>query len=91
VDLTVAKAITLHGHTRLQVRFESFNVFNWRQYNNPVLNVVAPNFGHITSVASTRTGANRAPNHFLSSAIALHLQARKIPLWYANRTKLRAY
>jgi outer membrane receptor protein involved in Fe transport len=56
VDLTVAKAITLHGHTRLQVRFESFNVFNWPQYNNPVLNVVAPNFGQITSVASTRTG-----------------------------------
>jgi len=56
VDLTVAKAITLQGHTRLQVRFESFNVFNWPQYNNPVLNVVAPNFGQITSVASTRTG-----------------------------------
>jgi outer membrane receptor protein involved in Fe transport len=56
VDLTVAKAFTLQGHTRLQVRFESFNVFNWPQYNNPVLNVVAPNFGQITSVASTRTG-----------------------------------
>jgi hypothetical protein len=24
--------------------------------NNPVTNVVAPNFGQITSVASTRTG-----------------------------------
>jgi Carboxypeptidase regulatory-like domain/TonB-dependent Receptor Plug Domain/TonB dependent receptor len=56
VDLTVAKAFALHGHTQLQVRFESFNVFNWPQYNNPVLNVVAPNFGQITSVASTRTG-----------------------------------
>jgi len=56
VDLTVAKAFTLTGHTQFQVRFESFNVFNWMQYNNPVLNVVAPNFGQITSVASTRTG-----------------------------------
>ena len=56
VDLTVAKAFTLRGHTRLQVRVESFNVFNWLQYNNPVLNVVAPDFGRITSVASTRTG-----------------------------------
>jgi len=56
VDLTVAKAFTLPSHTQLQVRFESFNVFNWPQYNNPVLNVVAPNFGQITSVASTRTG-----------------------------------
>lgn len=56
VDLTIAKTFSLHGQTRLQVRFESFNVFNWLQYNNPVLNVVAPNFGRITSVASTRTG-----------------------------------
>jgi len=56
VDLTVAKAFAVHGHTQLQLRFESFNVFNWPQYNNPVLNVVAPNFGQITSVASTRTG-----------------------------------
>ena len=56
VDLTVAKAFTLRGQTRLQVRVESFNVFNWLQYNNPVLNVVAPDFGRITSVASTRTG-----------------------------------
>src|SRR5207244_8946557 len=29
VDLTVAKAFTLPSHTQLQVRFESFNVFNW--------------------------------------------------------------
>jgi outer membrane receptor protein involved in Fe transport len=56
VDLTVAKAFALSGRTQLQVRFESFNVFNWAQYNNPVTNVVAPNFGQITSVASTRTG-----------------------------------
>jgi hypothetical protein len=56
VDLTVAKAFTLQGHTQLQVRFESFNVFNWPQWDNPVLNVVAPNFGQITRVVSTRTG-----------------------------------
>jgi outer membrane receptor protein involved in Fe transport len=56
VDLTLAKSFTLRGTSQLQFRFESFNVFNWRQYNNPVTNVVAPNFGQITSVASTRTG-----------------------------------
>src|SRR5262245_44275071 len=56
MDLTVAKTFAMRGHTRLQVRFESFNVFNWRQYNNPVLNVVSPTFGQITSVAGTRTG-----------------------------------
>ena len=56
VDLTLGKTFLLRGTSQLQFRFESFNVFNWRQYNNPVTNVVAPNFGQITSVASTRTG-----------------------------------
>jgi hypothetical protein len=56
VDLTVSKSFAMHGHTMLQVRFESFNVFNWAQYNNPVTTVTAPNFGQITSVAGTRTG-----------------------------------
>jgi hypothetical protein len=56
VDLTLAKTFTLRGTTQVQFRFESFNVFNWRQYNNPVTNVVAPNLGQITSVASSRTG-----------------------------------
>jgi hypothetical protein len=41
---------------QLQVRFESFNVFNWAQYNNPNTTVTSPIFGQITSVASTRTG-----------------------------------
>ena len=56
VDLTIAKAFHLGGQARLQVRFESFNVFNWRQYNNPNTTVTSPTFGQITSVASTRTG-----------------------------------
>jgi hypothetical protein len=56
VDLTIAKAFTLRGHTQLQVRFESFNVFNWPQFNNPQTNVLNATFGQITSVASTRTG-----------------------------------
>jgi hypothetical protein len=54
--MTLAKTFGLRGHTQLQVRFESFNVFNWLQFNNPQLNVVSPIFGQITSVASTRTG-----------------------------------
>jgi hypothetical protein len=56
VDLTIAKAFHLGGQARLQVRFESFNLFNWRQYNNPNTIVTSPTFGLITSVASTRTG-----------------------------------
>ena len=55
VDLTIAKAFDL-GRTQLQVRFESFNAFNWRQYNNPNTTVTSPQFGLIRSVASTRTG-----------------------------------
>ena len=56
VDLTIAKSFTLRGHTQLQVRAESFNAFNWRQYNDPVTNITAANFGRITSVSATRTG-----------------------------------
>jgi hypothetical protein len=56
VDLTIAKAFDLVGRAKLQVRFESFNVFNWRLYNNPNTIVTSPTFGLITSVASTRTG-----------------------------------
>jgi outer membrane receptor protein involved in Fe transport len=56
VDMTIAKAFALRGHTQLQVRLESFNVFNWRQYNNPNTTVTSPTFGQITSVQSTRTG-----------------------------------
>jgi len=56
VDLTVAKAFAMPNRMQLQVRFESFNVFNWAQYNNPNTTVTSPIFGQITSVASTRTG-----------------------------------
>jgi outer membrane receptor protein involved in Fe transport len=56
VDLTVAKQFKLHGQSQLQLRFESFNVFNWKQYSNPNTTVTSPTFGQITSVASTRTG-----------------------------------
>jgi outer membrane receptor protein involved in Fe transport len=56
MDLTIAKAFKLRGTAQLQVRFESFNVFNWRQYNNPNTIVTSPTFGSITGVASTRTG-----------------------------------
>ena len=56
VDMTIAKAFRLRGQAQLQVRFESFNVFNWRQYNNPNTTVTSPQFGLIRGVASTRTG-----------------------------------
>jgi outer membrane receptor protein involved in Fe transport len=56
VDLAIAKSFSLSRGMRLQLRAEAFNAFNWRQYNNPVVNVTAPNFGRIQGVASTRTG-----------------------------------
>jgi outer membrane receptor protein involved in Fe transport len=56
VDLTLAKTFALRGTQQIQFRFESFNVFNWRQYNNPNTTVTGATFGQITSVASTRTG-----------------------------------
>jgi hypothetical protein len=56
VDLTIAKSFTLRGRTQLQVRAESFNAFNWRQYNDPVNTITAANFGRITGVSATRTG-----------------------------------
>jgi hypothetical protein len=56
VDLTIAKSFTLRGRTQLQVRVESFNAFNWRQYSDPVTNITAANFGRITGVSATRTG-----------------------------------
>jgi len=56
VDLTIAKTFTVRGHVQLQVRAESFNAFNWRQYNDPVNNITAANFGAITGVSATRTG-----------------------------------
>src|SRR5688572_3050890 len=55
VDLTVAKTFTLR-QVQLQVRAESFNAFNWRQYGDPVTNINAGNFGRITGVSATRTG-----------------------------------
>jgi outer membrane receptor protein involved in Fe transport len=56
VDVAIAKSFSLPRGTRLQLRAEAFNAFNWRLYNNPVVNITAPNFGRIQGVASTRTG-----------------------------------
>jgi len=56
VDLTIAKSFNLRGRTQLQVRAESFNAFNWRQYNDPVNTITAANFGRITGVSATQTG-----------------------------------
>lgn len=55
VDLTIAKTFTLR-QVQVQVRAESFNAFNWRQYNDPVTSITAGNFGRITGVSATRTG-----------------------------------
>ena len=56
VDIAITKSFNIGGNVRLQVRAESFNAFNWPQYDDPVLTVTAPNFGRTISLASTRTG-----------------------------------
>ena len=65
MDLTFAKTFTLRGTSQIQFRFESFNVFNWRQLNNPNTTVTAPKFGQITSVAIDENGADRAAVYVL--------------------------
>jgi hypothetical protein len=54
--VAIAKSFSLPREMRLQLRAEAFNVLNWRLYNDPILNVTAPNFDRIQSVASTNTG-----------------------------------
>jgi hypothetical protein len=56
VDVAIAKSFSLPREMRPRLRAEAFNVFNCWLYNDPVLNVTAPNFGRIQSVASTRMG-----------------------------------
>ncbi len=84
VDLTVAKQFALKGTTQLQVRFESFNVFNWRQYNNPVTNVVARQFrpDHQRGVDENRadwTATDLLRIRNLSWRLGLRVSSSRIP------------
>jgi hypothetical protein len=54
VDLGMHKTFATGGGTRLQVRIEAFNVFNWVNLGNPNTTQNSPNFGRITSAGSPR-------------------------------------
>ena len=54
VDLGVHKTFATGGGTRLQLRIEAFNAFNWTNLGNPNVSRNSANFGRITSAASAR-------------------------------------
>ncbi len=54
VDLGLHKTFATGGDTRIQVRIEAFNVFNWTNLGNPNTSQNSSNFGRITSAASSR-------------------------------------
>jgi hypothetical protein len=52
VDLGLQKTFATGGATRLQVRIEAFNAFNWVNLGTPNTTQNSPNFGRITSLAT---------------------------------------
>lgn len=55
VDFTMSKNFNFNEDMRLQLRAESFNVFNWTNFNVISVNVTAANFGAVTSTRDPRT------------------------------------
>jgi hypothetical protein len=55
-DLAIAKDTHLTEAISLQLRAEWFNIFNHAQFNNPVGNYSASNFGEVTSARDPRIG-----------------------------------
>ena len=52
VDLGLHKTFSTGGSTRLQVRIEAFNPFNWVNLGTPNTSQNSPNFGRITALAT---------------------------------------
>ena len=51
VDLGLNKTFSTGGSTRLQLRIEAFNAFNWVNLGTPNTTQTSPNFGRITALA----------------------------------------
>jgi hypothetical protein len=51
VDVGLHKTFPTGGGTRLQVRIEAFNVFNWVNLGNPTVAQNSANFGRILALA----------------------------------------
>jgi hypothetical protein len=52
IDLGLHKTFSTGGGTKLQVRIEAFNAFNWVHLANPNTTQNSPNFGRITGLAT---------------------------------------
>jgi hypothetical protein len=53
VDMSLVRAFRF-GTQQIQARIEAFNVFNWSNWGNPVLEITNANFGRILTVADPR-------------------------------------
>ena len=51
VDLAISKLVSVVGTQRLELRLESFNLFNTFNWGSPATNLNAATFGRITSQA----------------------------------------
>jgi hypothetical protein len=57
IDVSLSKAFTLGATSRLELRAEVFNVFNWTNFGMPQNNVASVDFGAITNtVGGPRVG-----------------------------------
>jgi hypothetical protein len=56
VNLSISKTIVFNDRMRLELRGDSFNVFNHVNYNSPNTTITSPIFGTITSDAGPRSG-----------------------------------
>jgi hypothetical protein len=63
-DLSLFKNIHFTERISVDIRAEFFNAFNHAQFNNPVGNFSASNFGQITSARDPRIGQLAAKIHF---------------------------
>ncbi len=54
VDLGLHKTFPVGGTTKIQVRIEAFNAFNWINLGNPNISQNSANFGRITSAGTAR-------------------------------------
>ena len=54
IDLSLVRSFRFNGNHRIEARIESFNAFNWFQWNNPTTNFNNVDFGRITSAGDPR-------------------------------------
>jgi hypothetical protein len=63
-DMSLYKRTKVKERISMDIRAEFFNVFNHTQFNNPVGNFTASNFGQVTTARSPRIGQVAVKIHF---------------------------